>query len=112
MVRLTWTEPAVLDLDAIADYIALENATAAKKVVKEVLKTISGLKRFPDMGHLIPELEDIPTYQEFVVPPCRVMYKIINDHIFVLHVLRSEKLFRPSIFLKRGFEGYPLTIKD
>ena len=104
MVRITWTEPAVLDLDAIADYIALENPSAAKKVVKEVFKSISGLKQFPGMGHLIPELEDFPTYQEFVVPPCRVMYKIVDDHIFVLHVIRSEQLFRPSILLNRGIE--------
>ena len=39
MDRLTWTEPAVLDLDIIADHIALDNPTAAKKLVKEVLET-------------------------------------------------------------------------
>ncbi len=104
MARLIWTEPAVLDLDVIADYIALENPTAAKKVVREVFNTISGLKRFPNMGHLIPEIEDIPIYQEFVVPPCRVMYRTIDDCIFILHVVRSEKLFRPNILLNRDTE--------
>ena len=101
MVRLTWTEPAVLDLEAIADYIAIENPIAAKKIVKKVFKTISELKQFPNMGHLIPELEDIPNYQEFIVPPCRIMYKLTNDHVFILHVLRSERLFRPGILMDR-----------
>ena len=31
MVEIVWTEPALSDLDAIADFIALENPVAAQK---------------------------------------------------------------------------------
>jgi len=33
MAEVIWTEPALGDLDAIADYIALENPDAARRLV-------------------------------------------------------------------------------
>jgi toxin ParE1/3/4 len=32
MARIIWTEPALQELDEIADYISLDNPTAAKKL--------------------------------------------------------------------------------
>lgn len=37
MAELIWTEPALQDLSELADYIALENQTASKKLVQAVL---------------------------------------------------------------------------
>jgi ParE-like toxin of type II ParDE toxin-antitoxin system len=34
MAQVVWTEPALADLDAIADYIALDNPEAARLLVK------------------------------------------------------------------------------
>ena len=34
MARLIWTEPALLDLEEIAEYIALDKPSAAKKLVR------------------------------------------------------------------------------
>lgn len=34
MAELIWTEPALQDLDAIADYIALDKPEAARQLVK------------------------------------------------------------------------------
>jgi plasmid stabilization system protein ParE len=36
MARVIWTEPALSDLDGIADYIALEDPAAAKRLVRKV----------------------------------------------------------------------------
>lgn len=36
--EIIWTEPALMDLDAIADYIALEDPLAASKLVKRVFE--------------------------------------------------------------------------
>jgi plasmid stabilization system protein ParE len=36
MVEGVWTEPALSDLDAVADYIALENPDAARALVQRV----------------------------------------------------------------------------
>jgi plasmid stabilization system protein ParE len=43
MVEIIWSEPALSDLDAIADYIALESPTAAAELVRRVFPHIEQL---------------------------------------------------------------------
>jgi plasmid stabilization system protein ParE len=43
MAQLNWTEPALSDLDAIADYIALDKPGAAKAFVQRVFSHIAQL---------------------------------------------------------------------
>jgi toxin ParE1/3/4 len=38
MARLIWTEPALQDLDGIADYIALDKPDAARKFVRRGIR--------------------------------------------------------------------------
>ena len=38
MARLIWTEPALNDLETIAEYIALDKPDAAKKYVQRVFE--------------------------------------------------------------------------
>ena len=38
MAEIVWTEPALNDLDKIAEYIAVSNLVAAKKLVKEMAR--------------------------------------------------------------------------
>jgi len=46
MARVIWTEPALADLDAIADYIALDNPEAAKALVRNVCRRVEQLTDF------------------------------------------------------------------
>jgi len=43
MARIIWTEPAFQELDEIADYISLDNPTAAKNLVREAFKRVDYL---------------------------------------------------------------------
>ena len=43
MAQIVWTEPALNDLDAIADYIALESPTAAAELVRRVFAHVEQL---------------------------------------------------------------------
>ena len=40
MAQIIWTEPALSDLDAIADYIALDKPEAARRLVQRVFKHV------------------------------------------------------------------------
>lgn len=40
MAEIIWTEPALADLDAIADYISLDNPEAARKLVQNVFRHV------------------------------------------------------------------------
>jgi toxin ParE1/3/4 len=41
MARVIWTDPALQDLDTIADYIALDKPVAATKLVRAVFTKVS-----------------------------------------------------------------------
>lgn len=94
MARLTWTEPALADLDAIADFIALEDRAAARALVQRVFEHVEQLVQHPDSGSRPPELRRSP-YRQIIEPPCRVFYRVDGGHVLVVHVMRAERLLRP-----------------
>ena len=93
MAELIWTEPALSDLDAIADYIALDKPDAAKAFVQRVFSHLEQLQGHPESGSPIRELPD-SGYRQIVEPPCRIFYRLASGKIFVLHVMRAEMQFR------------------
>jgi len=95
MVEIVWTEPALSDLDAIADYIALENPVAAQKLVRRIFRHVEQLQDHPDSGSKPVELEG-RNYRQIIEPPCRVFYRHDNIHVFILHVMRSDQRLRAS----------------
>ena len=48
MAEVIWTGPALADLDAIADYIALDKPDAASAVVKRVFEHVGHLQSHPE----------------------------------------------------------------
>ena len=91
MAEIVWTEPALADLDAIADYIALENPVAAAELVKRIFGHVGQLADHPDSGSRPPELKR-SRYRQIVESPCRVFYRHDGHKVFILHVMRAERL--------------------
>ncbi|QDA56510.1 type II toxin-antitoxin system RelE/ParE family toxin [Thermomonas aquatica] len=101
MAEIVWSEPALADLDAIADYIALENSVAASELVKRIFGHIEQLVDHPESGSRPQELGK-SRYRQIVEPPCRVFYRYDGHKVFILHVMRSERLLRMSQLAKRS----------
>ena len=93
MARLIWTEPALQDLDEIAEYIALDDPLAASRYVKKVFDRVERLEAHPNSGKRPVELHRTP-YRELVVAPCRIFYRFDQKNIYILYVMRSERLLR------------------
>ncbi|HVX85168.1 MAG TPA: type II toxin-antitoxin system RelE/ParE family toxin [Phycisphaerae bacterium] len=91
IISVVWSDPALADLDAIADYIALDHAEAAAKLVRQVFAETDRLARFPSCGRKVPELRGLP-YRELIVRPCRVVYRIEAEIAYIVLVIRSEQL--------------------
>ena len=100
MAEIIWAEPAASDLDAIADYIALDNPVAAADLVRRVLGHVEQLSEHPRSGPTLPELPGW-RYRQIVEPPCRVIYRQEQERVFILHVIRSEQQLRPRLLAKR-----------
>ena len=105
MAELIWTEPALHDLDTIADYIALDNELAACGLVQRVFQHVEQLEAHPESGSVPPELRRYSRrYRQIVEPPCRVFYRYDRRarKVYVLYVMRGEMRFRKSRLLKRN----------
>ena len=100
MAEVIWTEPALSDLDAIADYIALENPDAARALVRRVFHHVEQLIEHPQSGSKPPELRGWG-YRQIVEPPCRVFYREDSARVLILYVMRAERLLRPEVLRSR-----------
>ncbi len=83
MARIVWTEPAVADLDRIADFIALDKPCAARSFVKQVFHRIEQLESNPQSGSIPTELKGIQ-YRQLIIPPIRIFYRQEEDLIYII----------------------------
>src|SRR5690606_22384463 len=100
MVEVIWTEPALQELDAIAEYIALDNPAAASNLVKDIFDKTGRLENFPQSGRIAPELPD-SVYRELVIPPCRIFYRQEEQQVYILYVMREERQLRAYMLENR-----------
>jgi len=101
MAEVIWTEPALNDLDAIADYIALENPEAALKLVQAVFAHVGQLAEHPKSGSKPHELKGW-RYRQIIETPCRVFYREDGERVFILYVMRAERLLRSAVLKGRS----------
>lgn len=102
MAQVVWTEPALNDLDAIADYIAVQNVSAARELVRRIWEHVGLLAEHPESGSRPSELARGGRYRQLIDPPCRVLYRYDGEHVLILHVMRSEQLLRHSKLKRRS----------
>ncbi len=101
MAEIIWSEPALADLDAIADYMALDDPVAASQPVQRVFDYVDQRVELPEDGRRPQELGP-SRYRQIVEPPCRVFYRFDGKTVFTLHVMRSEPLLRPDTLVSRA----------
>ncbi len=103
MAQIIWTEPALDNLNDIAEYVSVSHLQAAKQLVENVFSQVQRLENFPESGKVPEEISTL-NYREVVVNPCRVFYKVEQDSVYILHVLRQERGLR-KFLLSAGIQG-------
>jgi len=103
MAQIIWTDPALSNLDEIADYIALDNFPAAQRLVQRVFSEVDRLEQFPESGRIPPELT-YSLYREVVLEPCRIFYRYDKNkgEVYILHAMRSERQLRKYLIDERS----------
>ncbi|OUR86898.1 plasmid stabilization protein [Gammaproteobacteria bacterium 42_54_T18] len=102
MAQIVWTEPALNELDEIADFIALDKFNAAQKLVQSVFDRVEQLKDQPKSGRIPPELPKNSIYREVIVGPCSVFYRTEKSKIIIIYVMRSERVLRKFLLEERA----------
>lgn len=101
MAEIVWTEPALSDLDAIADYSALDNPEAAKQLVQKKFRHVEQLTDHPERGSKPQELKG-RRYRQIVELPCRVFDRHEINRVCILHIMRVERLLRRRVLGSRS----------
>ena len=89
--KLEWSEEALEDIESIAIYIERDSPFYAKSVVSKFFEKAEILKEFSELGHKVPELDDI-TIREIFVYSYRLIYKLNKDVVLFVAVVHGKRL--------------------
>jgi plasmid stabilization system protein ParE len=65
MPRLKWSQPALLDVARLYDFLAPKSRDAAKRAIKSIRQGVKALSKYPEMGRPV---EEMPTeFREWVI---------------------------------------------
>jgi toxin ParE1/3/4 len=100
MAQIIWTEPALQELDEIADYISLDNPNAARKLIRSVFKRVAQLREHPKSGKPVEDLEG-SIYRRLLVSPCQIFYREENNRVYIIYIIRDEQFLHLDILRMR-----------
>ena len=90
---LRWTDHAVSQLAALAEYISLDSPVYAEQVVDRLVARFEQACRHPESGRIVPEFGR-PDLRELVEPPYRLVYRVREDAVEVLSILHGRQQVR------------------
>ena len=92
--KIVWTLRSRQDLRHIASFIAKDNPSAALKFGELIFARVDMLKKFPEVGRIVPERSQ-SHIREIVVKPYRIVYRLrkpekLVEVLRVWHGARGE----------------------
>lgn len=95
MVEIRWTPQAASDLESIAQFIAADSAHYAQIFVIDVFQAIERLTSFPQLGRIVPEVDD-PAIREILLGNYRIVYRLREAVVEVLTIYHAARLLDPG----------------
>jgi toxin ParE1/3/4 len=90
-MNIQWTEPAVIDLESIRDYIARDSEYYVSEFIERIIEAVEKLYILPYMGRKVPEADD-ENIREIIFYYYRIVYKIEkSDNIIILGVIHAAR---------------------
>ena len=90
-MKIVWSPLAIDRVSAIADYIAQDKPSAAEKWVDTVFSTVEQLKTSPELGRIVPEIENDPI-RELLYGNYRIVYRMEKKQISILTVRHGKQI--------------------
>ena len=95
MAEVRWTPQASDDLEAIANFIAVDSPHYASLFAIDVLASVERLVTFPHSGRMVPKLND-PAVREIILGNYRIVYRVRQNFVELLTVYHGARLLDPS----------------
>jgi len=92
MVRVSWTDQALDDIENIAQFIAKDSLKYANIQVQRFFDKAEILTTHPHAGRIVPEMNQDPL-RELIQGNYRIIYRIVTDNqIDIITVHHSRRL--------------------
>lgn len=89
-MKLEWTEPSLLDLESLREYIAKDSEYYAARFVARIIEAVETLREFPRIGRVVPEADD-ESIRELLFQSYRIMYRVDVDRVLILTVIHGSR---------------------
>ena len=90
-MNIRWTEPAVLDLENIRDFISRDSEYYAVEFTTKIIDAVEKLYSLPRRGRIVPETND-DSIREIIFYGYRIIYRIENnDRILILGIIHAAR---------------------
>lgn len=90
MKRYVLSAAAELDLDAIWEYIALDNIDAADRWIGKLFEAFETLMRTPGMGHRREDLTSFPIHF-WSVGTYLILYRVSGEQVEIVAVTQGAR---------------------
>ncbi len=90
-MRIIWSPLSVDRASEIADYIAQDKPSAAKKWIDTVFSKVEKLKSSPEIDRIVPEIND-SQFRELIYGNYRIIYRIETKQISILTIRHGRQI--------------------
>ena len=92
MAYVRWTSQALVDLEAIGDFIARDAPSIAQVFANRVFEVVRRLEVFPRSGRIVPEIGQ-EEFREIIFGSYRIVYVVSEDEVSILTVFHASRQF-------------------
>ena len=99
--KIHYAVEARRDLDDIWDYIVTDlcNASAAERVVNDILDVVEQLENFSEMGALLASIANVDSDYRFIVSGnYLIFYRVSGMDVYVDHILYGRRDYLRILF--------------
>ena len=93
-MKVVWSRHARDRLGNIYDFIAGDSAKRAADFCERLIEATERLADHPLSGPLLPE---DPAYRQLVVDGYRIVYRVVERHVYVMTIVAPGMLYEQTI---------------
>ena len=89
MVKISWTQLAVQDLEDIREFIAQDSEKYAVITINKIFLSADNLQEYPELGRMVPEI-GVPKIRELIIGNYRLIYNLKSkEELDILRIYSS-----------------------
>jgi addiction module RelE/StbE family toxin len=88
--KLVWSSLALGDLREIREYVSRDKPGAARRLARQILRSVGRLREHPRSGRIVPELSKMG-YREVIVSPYRIVYEVDKNRVIIIRVWHGRR---------------------